>query len=339
MKTAQRSRVAILAVLTVLVLASAATAAPAPLNALLSVDDPADTADGRVRVLHASPHSPAVDLWVDGDLAVTGLGFGEMTEYLSLPAGSYQIQVEPSGRGGQGPFYVDVLLTLGAGTDFTVVAADILAQATPVILKDGGQDPAAGFGHLRFFHGSPDARAVDVAVTGGPVLFADVVFQQDTAYLPIAAGSYDLEVRWAGGDEAILTLPGVTVPAGAMVTAFATGLVADGAADRTLYLEDDRFRIEVAWADFAGHAGFGRPNRLQGTTANFWFFDPENIELTFKVLDGRAVNGHFWVFFGSLSNVEFTIDVTDTVTGATKVYRNPMGSFASIGDPQAFAGR
>ena len=71
---------------------------------------------------------------------------------------------------------------------------------------------------------------------------------------------------------------------------------------------------------------------LTGDTGAFWFFDPANLELMIKVLDGRAVNGYFWVFYGSLSNVEFTVTVTDTTTGAVKTYHNAPLQFASQAD-------
>jgi hypothetical protein len=62
---------------------------------------------------------------------------------------------------------------------------------------------------------------------------------------------------------------------------------------------------------------------------------PRRVEVVVKVLDGRAINGHFWVFYGSLSNVEFTLQVTDVVTGESRIYFNPLGTFASVGDIEA----
>lgn len=317
--------------------ASTASAQPTPLNALLSVDNTtANTGDARVRVVHLSPDAPNVDVRVDGGLAISNLAFREFTDYVDLPAGTYQVQVEPAGSGNNGPFVIDAMLTLDAGTDYTVIASDILDNITPVVLVDDNTAPAAGLGHVRFFHGSPDAPAVDIALTGGPVLLGNVAFQEFTDYLPVPAGTYDLEVRVAGTDTVVLTLPGTVVPAGAVVTAYATGLVADGFADRTVYLRDDRFRVEVNWTDFDGNSGFARPDKLSNTTTNFWFFNAANIELTLKVIDGRPVNGNFWVFFGSLSNVTFTVTVTDTETGQVATYENPPGTFASIGDTSAF---
>ena len=60
------------------------------------------------------------------------------------------------------------------------------------------------------------------------------------------------------------------------------------------------------------------------------------MELVVKVLDGTAVNGHHWVFYGALSDVRYTITVTDTQTGATQVYENPLGTLASVADTAAF---
>lgn len=40
-------------------------------------------------------------------------------------------------------------------------------------------------------HASPDAPAVDVAVKGGPVLFAGLPFPRASAYASVPAGTYD----------------------------------------------------------------------------------------------------------------------------------------------------
>ncbi len=103
-----------------------------------------------------------------------------------------------------------------------------------------------------------------------------------------------------------------------------------------LCLDGNRFAVEATWKDFNGHTGSGQAVSLTGDTGTFWFFDPSNVEVILKVLDARAVNGKFWVFYGALSNVEYTLRVTDTATGRIKTYTNPAGRFASAGDTNAF---
>lgn len=53
-------------------------------------------------------------------------------------------------------------------------------------------------------------------------------------------------------------------------------------------------------------------------------------------MDGRAFNNRFWVFAGALTDLEYTITVTDTTTGATRSYANPAGRVASFADLGAF---
>ena len=116
-----------------------------------------------------------------------------------------------------------------------------------------------------------------------------------------------------------------------------SGLVADGSADRTLYLgEEDRFRIDATFTDFAGKSGVAKIFHTTSQTGQFWFFSPENIELLIKVIDGRDVNNAYWLFHGSASNVQYTVTVTDTVADVQKVYTNPLGNFGSDGDIEAF---
>jgi hypothetical protein len=104
-----------------------------------------------------------------------------------------------------------------------------------------------------------------------------------------------------------------------------------------LCLGNGRFSVQVAWRDPRhGTTGNGVAAPLTDDTGAFWFFAPENLELMVKVLDGRPVNGHFWVFFGSLSDVEYTLAVTDLATGAMRTYHNPPFTLASRADTSAF---
>lgn len=101
-------------------------------------------------------------------------------------------------------------------------------------------------------------------------------------------------------------------------------------------LQNGRFTASVTWTAADGRTGTAVPVGVVANTQGFTFFTPDNVDLTVKVLDGRAINGHFWVFYGSLSDVAFTLTVTDTETGAQKVYTNPQGTLASGADTSAF---
>lgn len=103
-----------------------------------------------------------------------------------------------------------------------------------------------------------------------------------------------------------------------------------------LCLGDRRFEVEIRWADFRGESGFGQAQEMTDDTGGFWFFDSANVEVVVKILDARSVNGRFWVYFASLTNVEFELSIRDTDNNASRSYRNPLNRFASFGDVDAF---
>ncbi len=108
---------------------------------------------------------------------------------------------------------------------------------------------------------------------------------------------------------------------------------------RSLCVTEGRVQVEVEWHDpRSGDAGRGFvvPQAQLDDSGFFWFFDENNVELVVKVLDARPVNGHFWVFSGSLTNVERTITVTDTASGITNTYHRDAGDPSGHIDVTAF---
>lgn len=109
--------------------------------------------------------------------------------------------------------------------------------------------------------------------------------------------------------------------------------------DRTMCLNDNRFRVTVEWSQPPqfDQPGFVR-DKQPDDTGEFFFFNPDNTEMIVKVLDGCNFNDHFWVFYGATTNVEFTLTVTDTLSGIRQEFFNPLGQPApAITDTQAFA--
>jgi hypothetical protein len=176
----------------------------------------------QVMVVHASPNAPGVDLLVDGTVAKTNLMFPTNTSYLGVAAGTRNVKVNVTGTS---TTVINANLALTAGTNYSVFACDSVSKIGALVLTDDLTTPAAGRAHVRFVHLSPNAPAVDVAVTSGPVLFANEPFKGYSAFTPVTAGTYNLEVRLAGTNTVVLPLPGITLTAGKIYTVFAKGFV------------------------------------------------------------------------------------------------------------------
>lgn len=102
----------------------------------------------------------------------------------------------------------------------------------------------------------------------------------------------------------------------------------------TLCLLNNRFQVKVAWRNPGnGTSGSGGAVPISGVTGAFYFTDAGNLELMTKVIDyGDRID----IFYGTLSDLEYTITVTDTKTGAVKTYQNPAGTFCGGQDGNAF---
>jgi PKD repeat protein len=210
-------------------------------------------------------------------------------------------------------------------------AAGSSSRTRTLTVQNGSSAPVAGF--------TSSAAGLDVAFTdtstGPPTRWAwsfgdpasggaNLSTTQNPSHHFSAAGSYTVS----------LTVTNVFGSSTAQETLVVSTCVAGS---ETLCLNNARFKVAVTWSvPSQNRSGTGQAIPLTSDTGYFWFFDEANVELVIKVLDATGVNHHFWVFYGALSNVQYEITVTDTETGAVKVYDNPSGTLASIADTSAF---
>jgi hypothetical protein len=117
--------------------------------------------------------------------------------------------------------------------------------------------------------------------------------------------------------------------------------------EETLWLHDEGFAASIVWRIPGGGSGVGFAKALTDESGWFWFFSPDNLEVTLKILDGRPVNGHWWIFLASMTNVGFTVTVYDNRDGCLALpvtppacpswtYTNPPSVNTNRLDTQAF---
>jgi hypothetical protein len=189
------------------------------LVAAMAVPVAADEHDNAmVRVVHASPDAPNVDVWVDGETVLTDVPFTAVSDYLSVPAGTYSIAV--SATGDTDPVIGPLDLTFEAGTATTIAAYGFVADITATVFSDD-IEIADGQAKLRAIHLSPSAPAdVDIALQGGDVVVPGLSYPEASGYLTLDPGDYPLEIRAAGETDAALQFE-VTLEANTNYTAFA----------------------------------------------------------------------------------------------------------------------
>ena len=195
-------------------------------------------------------------------LAVTtGLSYPQVTTYLDLPVQAYDVRIVLSTASDCAmravPDTMNVAVTDGLYA--TIGALGVLmgpdagtadAGMADAGMADAGADPGfalkvfaddraaptpAGNILLRFVHASPGTGPVDVGLGSGGTfakVFSNVPFGMVATGAGIDANGYlssaplasqTISVRAAGGTTDVLVVPNVTIPAGAIATAFAIG--------------------------------------------------------------------------------------------------------------------
>jgi hypothetical protein len=105
----------------------------------------------------------------------------------------------------------------------------------------------------------------------------------------------------------------------------------------TLCLLNGRFEVTAQFRTAgSGVATSAHAVALTDQSGYFWFFGPDNIEVTLKALN--ACPASYWVFASGMTNVGVDITVRDTQALKTRTYSNAVNTpFATILDTNAFS--
>jgi len=175
--------------------------------------DDDDPVTGSIRVVHASPDAPPVNVKLDGNAAISDLDYAQSTGFVSIAVKNYDIAVEGIIPGGN----LDVITVpdfpVALNDRTTVVAADVVADITPLVVFDSAATPAADEVALRVVHASPAAAGlvdeVDVYVTSpgdninaaSPAL--SFAFKEDRDAGALPAGLVQIRVTGSGSKAVV----------------------------------------------------------------------------------------------------------------------------------------
>ena len=213
--------------------------------ALIGCDDDepnAPAATAQLRVVHASPDAPNVDVLVDGQVALSNVPYKASSSYVAVPAGSRNLRVRASGTS---TVVIDADAPITAGEAYTVLATGTVAGIQPLVLEDDLTLPGAGNVRVRLVHAAPAAGNVDIYVTApGADLAAatptlsGVAFRGFSPYLEVAAGTYRVRVTPAGTKTVAIDVNNLTLTAGQVRTAVAVDAPGGGAPLGAILLAD-----------------------------------------------------------------------------------------------------
>ena len=154
--------------------------------------------DALLRVFHASPDAPDLELLIDGEVERTGLGYLELFDYFGIDDGIRNLVLKEA-NGFTVLFDADIFFD--QDIDYTLIVTDFEEEAEGIFLEDFNVAPDSGRVRIRVVHAAPSAGAVDVFVTapedditfGGPTV-PDASFGDATGFSESDAGLYQVRV-------------------------------------------------------------------------------------------------------------------------------------------------
>jgi hypothetical protein len=197
----------------------------AVLGALLASGCNDSTSTAYLRVLHASPDAPNVDINLDGKDVLTDVAYKAASSYLPVKPGSHVIKVFPTGTTNA---VITANVTLVKNTYTTVAAVNFVANIEGKVITDDNTPPTSGNVKVRLIHFSPSAGTVDIYVTAPgadistmtPTLSA-VPFLAVSDYISTAAGTYEVRITLTGTKEVVIDSGTLTLAAGQIRTGVA----------------------------------------------------------------------------------------------------------------------
>ena len=165
----------------------------------------AAASNGYVRLAHLSPDTPAVDVYLKSDSGAVepqtfrAVAYGDMSRYLRLPVGSYQVAMRKAGA----PASDQPVITTEMGVEndgaYTVAGVGRFADLGLRVLKDDLRLPDPGKSKVRIIQASVKAPVLNVAGKNGTQIAAGVEFATTTAYREVQPGKWSVRVEPTGG--------------------------------------------------------------------------------------------------------------------------------------------
>jgi hypothetical protein len=207
-----------------------------------------------LRVIHASPDAPQVNVLVDGDAVLTEVDYKQGSGFERLDRGTYDIAVEAITPGGDVTVIDVSAASLASDREYSVLAIGKVAGSTlrPLIIDNPRAMVPAGQVRAQVVHAAPDAPPVSVYVTAPVADLAAATplgsfsFGETLGPVEVPAGDYRIRITLAGNPAAVVYDSGsVPLAARADLLIAAVANSATGPAPVALLVNDGTDQVEL----------------------------------------------------------------------------------------------
>ncbi|MDF2984787.1 MAG: hypothetical protein K0R50_297 [Eubacterium sp.] len=190
-----------------------------------------------IRVFHAAPGAPEVDIYANGRIIARRIAFGQFSDYIAVDSGTYVIEAFPVGLQ-QSPV-LRVNLPIAERKVYTLALIGILPQIGILPIDDVYQPISAGRTNIRFINLSPNAPDLSLSMRGGLELFRDISYTEVSDYRSMLPGRHNLVVTPSGTPTVVVNLPNVRLLPRRNISFYTVGMFGQQPSSLEVYIPLD----------------------------------------------------------------------------------------------------
>lgn len=191
-----------------------------------------------IRIFHASPNTPSVDIYANGNVVVKNLAYKGFSQYLPIPSGNYNVKVYPSGE-----IITPLINTTIYIPEYTIFNLAAIGELPDISLYPIPESVIASNlqrSCVRFVQLSPNSPAVDIKLSDGTKVINNVNYKEITNYICVPSETYSFIVTTSGSSNVLLAVPNTQLTSNNYYTIYAIGLVEESPYFETLLATEPR---------------------------------------------------------------------------------------------------
>lgn len=190
-----------------------------------------------VRILHAVPNAPNVDVYLNGSLITSNLAFGKISKYSQLSSGEYEFQLFKASTYDKPLLSQNVQLIANANYTASIVA--LSNNLYLFRLKDDNIPATKSQAFLRFINLSSNSPLLSLALPNSVTLFNEAEYLEATGYYPLSSGIFNFEILLGSSQTATKYIKNITLDGGKFYTIYIIGLFRNKPPLGYLFVNDD----------------------------------------------------------------------------------------------------
>ena len=179
-----------------------------------------------IRIVHGIADAGPLDVYLDGSLALIGIGFTDTSGALAFSSGEHELAVVPTGANRDNAIAAGTVTLENNTQSYAALLGTVDAASVgifPVDERPLDQERA----RFRIISGIPDAVGIVPVFTGGDAVSEPLAYGDASQYAAIDAGVYDLDILDAESSVLLLSLPQTPFAEGTATDVILVGQIGD----------------------------------------------------------------------------------------------------------------